>query len=66
MLWNQYELSQKGGGGYPITSRFAPWNTRASAWSDNQYDASHETSYQADSPADFVVEPFSDTELTNP
>ena len=36
------------------------------AWSDGNLINSHEVAYQADSPADFVVEPYTEAELHNP
>lgn len=54
------------GGGYPITSRLVKRDPRADSWSNKQYDASHEVAYQGDSPTDFVLEPYSDAELSNP
>lgn len=45
------------GGGYPVRSTLGARKPENKAWNDGNLQNSHEVDYQADSPADFVVEP---------
>jgi hypothetical protein len=51
---------------YPVQSKLVKYDKGTNAWSSKQHDKSNEVAYGADAPADFVVEPYTDAELTNP
>ena len=57
--------SFKYGGGYPVRSTIGARKAENKAWNDGNIDATHEPHYQADSPADYTVEPTAEADLHN-
>jgi hypothetical protein len=49
---------------YPVQSKLVKYEKGTNAWSSKQHDKSNEVAYGADAPADFVVEPYTDAELS--
>jgi len=57
--------SQIEGGGYPVRSTLGARKAENKAWSDGNFDATHEVDYPADAPADYTVEPTAEADLHN-